>query len=93
MREGDLSVCSAAASLLVLACAAGWELKGALKADQDLIEQKLPAEQQRRVAAPPIAKDSILHGELTSKDPRNMVWRHGVVASLIGIGDVLVSGR
>ena len=41
---------SAAASLLVLAGAAGWELRAALKAEREATEQKQTAEQQRRVA-------------------------------------------
>jgi tetratricopeptide (TPR) repeat protein len=41
---------STAVSLLVLAGAAGWELKGALKAERDVIEQKQTAVQQRQAA-------------------------------------------
>jgi tetratricopeptide (TPR) repeat protein len=45
-----ISTCYAAVSLLALAAAAGWGLKGALKSERDAIEQRQAAEQQRRAA-------------------------------------------
>jgi MTH538 TIR-like domain (DUF1863) len=49
-RRALMLAWSAAASLLVMVGAAGWELRAALKAEREATEQKQAAEQQRRMA-------------------------------------------